>query len=90
MCLMLLMCLSLKLAVTSELLLVRCKLACSLACERWRQGLAKGPLGNRTATNNKKNSSCGRTIVWIEKERVRKPRLWLRGHGSAKGRVLCS
>ena len=52
MCLIFLMCLSLKLVITSELLLVRCNL-CLISClKRHKQvGLAKGPLGTLPATH---------------------------------------
>ena len=74
MCLMLLMCLSLQLAITSELLLVRCN-ACLISClKRKKQGLAKGPLGNRPATHK------------CDRQTAEAPLCGWKSHGSAKGR----
>ena len=85
MCLYVLDALDLTLALTSEFLLVRCKLACSLACKMSRQGLAKGPLGNRPATNKKNETKAGLPFrMW----KTHGCGLCDGGHGSAKGRVL--
>ena len=73
MCLMFLMCLSVTLVVMSELLLVRCTLASSLACKDRNRALPKAHLKNSTTTNKNDLQNGPSAVLYLDG----KPRLRL-------------